>query len=1444
MTLLRVTLCHEGRDVDLEIRVDGPALVGDIVDAVIEQGQFERTPTVPSFSVATSSETLSRTIRLTDANIRSGDRVILAEASSAPSDTGRAAPATIQVVEGPDAGRRFALRLGPSDIGRSEDCAIRIADGLASRHHARIVVADGIHVADLGSTNGVQVNGRAVTGAVEISPSDRVKVGGTTFHVERSVDYAASAVGPVVEFNRPPHVFRPFGGGEIKLPAPPDDPPRQFLPMIAALVPLLMGVALYFVFGPLGAMFMLLSPAMVIGSYYESRRSGRLTHKERIEEHAEMLSRTVATLDSLREEEITSRLRENPSAAETVQFVHSLSQRLWERHADDAEFLVLRVGSAEQESRTAVELEPGGSRVMRDEMAEIPPRYSRLPDVPAVADLREVGGLGIAGPLKEANLLARALMAQVAGLHAPSDVVVTALFGADEAPEWKWLSWLPHIRSPVSPIRGAHIGTDSHKCVQLANELLAEVERRWQGMDGSIKDGPPPAPAIVVLIDESAPLDRTRLAPLLEKGPPVGICFIWVGSMRGRLPRNCAAVVDLQARTGDRTLGFRKSGDEIGSVTIENLSRQEAEHCARTLAPVIEIGGREGSEASVPRSVALVDLLGGTEILDDPSAVSDRWKQGEDLLAAGTGLQLRAPIGFQCDAPLSIDIRVDGPHALVAGTTGAGKSELLQSYVASLAATHSARRVTFLLVDYKGGAAFKDCVNFPHVVGLVTDLNTSEVRRALVSLNAELRHRERILNRAGAKDLVELERMRHPEAPPTLFLIVDEFAALAKEVPEFIDGVVDVALRGRSLGIHLLLATQRPAGVVTPQIRANTSLRVALRVADDEDSKDVVGITDAAALDPGIPGRAIAKLGPRDPVLFQSAYAGGFTRPASSASKIQVFRLDFDRAVPMSIEVLGESPPAADGATDLQRLVQNVQQAHSAAGIDDPRRPWQPPLADVYDLTRLRRAGSDERLAIGVSDIPNQQRQVIAYFQPDLQGSLLVLGASGSGKTVLLRSIAAAAALGKGGATAHVYGLDFAGRGLEMLAELRHVGGIVQGHDEERVVRLLRDLRSRISERSERFATVRAGSLPEYRAAKGGNPDEPRLVVLVDGYAGFHAAFERIQGGRWIDWLTQLVSDGRQFGLHFVLTADRRGAFPLALSSAVPGRVILRLASQDEYAAAGVPLSILSDASPPGRALFDGLETQIALLGGRVSGDAQAESMAELGRHLDDRVRIRPQQVRVLPDVVALASIARSDEGFTIGLRDVDLGPAVLNLEPTGFLVAGPPRSGKTTALEALVAGAPRSVTDVMIVAAAESNLTQERPGCEVALGESDGASLLKHAVSSGAHDLLVVVDDLDEFLHTDVPGALSELLRVGPERNIRVAVSSDAEACRRVYDGPLKDIRASRSGLLLRPDVTLDGELVGVRLPNVDTTEWPPGRGYLAVRGAYELCHVGVVTA
>ena len=211
-------------------------------------------------------------------------------------------------------------------------------------------------------------------------------------------------------------------------------------------------------------------------------------------------------------------------------------------------------------------------------------------------------------------------------------------------------------------------------------------------------------------------------------------------------------------------------------------------------------------------------------------------------------------IGVAAGRNLVLDLREHGPHALVGGTTGSGKSEFLQTWVISIAAEHSPSRVTFLFVDYKGGAAFADCTSLPHCVGLVTDLSPHLVQRALRSLKAELRWREQILQRKRAKDLLELEKRGDPETPPSLVIVVDEFAALVSEVPEFVDGVVDVAQRGRSLGLHLVLATQNPGQSIKDNLRANTNLRVALRMNDPEHSTDVIGTNQAALFDPGIPG--------------------------------------------------------------------------------------------------------------------------------------------------------------------------------------------------------------------------------------------------------------------------------------------------------------------------------------------------------------------------------------------------------------------------------------------------------------------------------------------------------------------------------------------------------------------------------------------------------------
>jgi S-DNA-T family DNA segregation ATPase FtsK/SpoIIIE len=395
----------------------------------------------------------------------------------------------------------------------------------------------------------------------------------------------------------------------------------------------------------------------------------------------------------------------------------------------------------------------------------------------------------------------------------------------------------------------------------------------------------------------------------------------------------------------------------------------------------------------VPDRVPLLDLLE----TDEPTAewMASRWEESR------TGLD--AVIGAASDGPTRIDLRADGPHGLVAGMTGAGKSELLQTIIASLASTHPPDRLAFLLVDYKGGAAFKDCVRLPHTVGLVTDLDAHLTQRALASLNAELQRRERILRDAQAKDLADMEHRQPDRTPPSLLIVIDEFATLAKEVPDFVDGIVDVAQRGRSLGVHLLLATQRPGGVVSENIRANTNLRIALRVNEAAESTDVIGARDAARIGRERPGRGYLRTGHSELTEFQTAYAGGATVHATLEAPVVVRPFSFDGGTVVSA-------PAPEGETDLSRLVDAAAAAAEQLGLERPPSPWLPPLEPVVPLDALPAPASEAAVAIGILDEPQRQLQRPLAIDLEQEGSVLVYGTSGSGKTTFLRTLALALA--------------------------------------------------------------------------------------------------------------------------------------------------------------------------------------------------------------------------------------------------------------------------------------------------------------------------------------------------------------------------------------------------------------------------------------------------
>ncbi|MDR0283846.1 MAG: phosphopeptide-binding protein, partial [Propionibacteriaceae bacterium] len=922
---------------------------------------------------------------------------------------------------------------------------------------------------------------------------------------------------------------------------------------------------------------------------------------------------------------------------------------------------------------------------------------------------------------------------------------------------------------------------------------------------------------------------------------------VWLAERQERLPAACRAYL-VRDDTGRMTAGF------VGEHRAELVTRTEplsdglAVDMARRLAPIVDAGAPVVDQSDVPRSVSYL-ALATPGVATDPVVTVERWAENGSLVTGApprskTPATLRALVGQGAQGEFTLDLRTQGPHALVGGTTGAGKSEFLQSWVLGMALGHSPGRVTFLFVDYKGGSAFADCVRLPHTVGLVTDLSPHLVRRALTSLRAELRYREHLLNQKKAKDLLALERTGDPACPPALVIVVDEFAALAKEVPEFVDGVVDVAQRGRSLGLHLILATQRPAGVITANLRANTNLRVALRMADDADSADVIDTALAGQFDPRVPGRGAVRTGPGRVALFQTGYAGGRTSDEPAPASIDIETLTFGAGT--AWEIPDARVPVAvsdEGPTDIARIVTMVRAAADTCGLTEPRKPWLPELATAYDLATLPvPVGPGERLVLGMADDPANQAQHTVFYDPDQDGNLAVYGASGSGKSTVLRTVAYAAAAQAARFRTDVYGLDFSTAGLAMLDPLPVVGAVVDGSDQERVARLLTRLAGLLDDRAARYAKARAGSITDYRATTG-DTGEARILLLVDGLSAFRDQYETgSQTAPLYTLFTRLAAEGRGVGIHVILTAERPGALPSTLGAAIGRRLVLRQADENAYLTLAIPKDILTPATPPGRGVFTGdlAEVQIATPGGATTPAEQSRAIDQLAARLNTDGITPAVPVQRLTDSVRLDDLPVQANGLPVlGISETDLAP--LTFTPQGgFVISGMSGSGRTTALRTVVQAVRRWNTAIpaYYIGPQRSVLVREPGWVRVAHAHDDIKTLaidLKPLAEQPAGEnmpgLVLVIESIADLVQTPCEAALVDLVKLA-RRNGHLIIA-EHELSGWMSSWPLiAEVRNDRRGVVMQPDPADGDILFKVGFPRVKRADYPPGRAVYAAGG------------
>lgn len=1455
--------------VDLVATTDANATVGDLAWH-LDHADPARSPSLSNGQEMTLAlvdgerQTLDPRTTVAESGLFSGDTVTLVRAGGSFVEAGRAV-AMVVITAGPDAGREIPLPRGTAYIGRGRGCEVTLADGSVSRRHLKLILTDVAEVVDLGSANGITAEGQQVTRA-QLKSGDTIGLGDTELEVHL---LGGAATGPppgvgvigtdggVVSFSRSPRLAPIHAGKPYVVPDLPERPRPQPFPVVSLIIPIIMAVVLYVATkNALSLLFLAMMPMMIAGQTFESRRQAKKEFEREMTDFREDLELLVSEIHAEHDRERTGRLHEHPSGMEVLMAMDSRGELLWTRRPGDPGFLELRFGTGTRPSRSTVEL-PRVGRSRAEAWLEVSRTMTgveMLDGVPVVAEPLKVGAIGVCGPRETAVAAARSLVLQAAGLHSPAELIVLAFASTRTAPDWDFLKWLPHTSSPHSPFTARATASTAPACAALADELEDLVESLVGAKD---EEGGREEPYVVVVVEGDAPIARSRLVDLAERGHRAGIVVVWVAERQAMLPASCRTF--LVTRQGglvaDTLVGYVHEGTAVAPVFADEVSALEALNAARRLSPVVDSGVAADDVSDLPRAVSLVALT-GTELMSSATAQIERWKESRSILTGPFAPavpsrkpgNLRAVVGQSGQGTLTVDLRADGPHALVGGTTGAGKSELLQAWILGIAAAHSPQRVTFLLVDYKGGSAFRDCVRLPHTVGLVTDLSPHLVRRALESLSAELRYREHLLARHKAKDLIELERRGEVDAPPSLIIVVDEFAALVNEVPEFVDGVVNVAQRGRSLGLHLILATQRPAGVIKDNLRANTNLRLALRMADEADSDDVLGSSAAAFFDPGLPGRAMVKSGPGRLTPFQTAYAGGWTSDTPPPAELTVATLAFGGEKEWQLPDPQDGTEGADpGPTDIQRLVTTIREASATAEIPQARKPWQPELQEVYDLVAVPTARRDNELVFGIADHPHDQEQPPISFHPDSEGNIAVYGASGSGKSVLLRTIAIAAGFTVRGGPCQVYGLDFGNRGLAMLEELPYVGSIVPGGDHERVVRLLRYLRGVIDERAVRYSKVSSSTITEYRRLAG-QPDEPRILVLLDGMTAFRQAYE--VGGRlqYLDMVNALAGDGRPVGVHFIISVDQRSGMPQSLGAAIQRRVVLRLPSADDYAVLGVPGDVLTMASPAGRGLFNGDELQVAVLGGSSDVSIQAASVRAFAEATRKAGGTEAPPIESLVERVTLAELPATVDGLpVIGVASETLGPKTF--EPRGcFMIVGPSGSGRTTALATMAMSLDRfnGRADLYLLTPRKrSELIGLGVWTSVAAGVDDVVRLAQELTAAITQDRLphpiaLVIERVDDLGGSTAENVLTTLVKACLDNDQFVIAEGEAQFFGSNF-GLAGVLKTSRSGLSLHPDGNEGHPVFRANLPALNRSELPEGRGFFVDKGRFELVQVAI---
>ncbi|MEU0170718.1 type VII secretion protein EccCa [Streptomyces iakyrus] len=1302
--------------------------------------------------------------------------------------------------------------------------------------------------------------------------------------------------------HRPARSTRPLAPAAPRtIEAPPNLPEGKVGNAATALLPMagvvssvvLMTVIRNSQFAAIGAIVLVVALFGAVALFLSQRGKAQRTRRVQRERYLEYLEELREELGAAERERRQAARVLNPPPEALYDLVRDPA-RLWERRRQDTDFLSVRAGTGDvpahelgiaQNSTGGVLTPP--DPFMLNEARALQGRFGTATDFPLTVPLDRAGNVSIIGDRDGVLRVARALLLHAAVTHAPDDLAVG--LGTGDEPAWAWAKWLPHVLDqqtydgPVAARRMApHLAALARLCAPELRQRAAYAAEVRRGLSGRTKDALRLTSRMLVVSDSygdtAAELPRPDSAIGL---PEMGVTVLHLLQQQVHEPDQVGVRITVD---GDRIVVDDLRGNRAQG-TADAVTIAGAEGIARMLAPLRLSAESASEDTPVSGPVDFPALLG----IDDPADL--------DLhrLWAPRGERdfLRVPIGLtDRHEPVLLDLKESsqlgmGPHGLCVGATGSGKSELLRTLVLALATTHSPENLALVLVDYKGGATFAPFSELPHVAGVITNLENQAglVERVHSSLAGEVKRRQQVLKDAGnIADIGHYAALRASGRPdleplPHLFVVIDEFAELITAKPDFIDLFLSIGRIGRSIGVHLLLSSQRIEGGKLKGLDTYLSYRLGLRTFSADESRTVLDTTDAFHLPP-LPGFGYLKVDTSTYERFKAGYVSGpYRGPAQRDTQdAEPLALPYPAySTPQETDTAEQEPVATQRETGP--AVMSVMVGRLAAAAPPVRRIWLPPLPDAITLdaaagplragtdgVRLTRTSGPMNVPLGVLDDPARQWQ--EPWRLDLTvagGHAAVIGGPQSGKTTLLRTLALSLALTHTPYDVAVYGLDLAGGGLSALSGLPHVGGIASRADHERAARTVAEVRGMLARREEVFREHGIDSVDQLRHLRSqGRLQElaaTDIVLIIDGYGALRDEFADLD-----DAVADLLKRGGGYGIHVVAGMLRWNDVRIATQSMFGTRVELRL---NDPADSSIDRKLSETLAPdtPGRVLTDGsLFAQVALprIDNRPETGDLGPALARAARTIRAswHGELAPP-VRVLPGRLSGAELptpAAEPTRIPVGVDQESLSPVLLDLLDTDqhLLILGDNECGKTNLLKLIATQLVQRHSDKELV----FGVFDPRRGLRGvvpepfrggyahnaklagALSTGIAAELQKRLPDTADPDaamtdepsftgprIVILVDDYDILTTAGQQPLAPFLPYVSSAQDIGlhfVIARRAAGSSRALYEPLLTTLRETGTTALVMTGDRTEGQL----FPGLYASQQPPGRGTLVRRG------------